>query len=284
MDWTDYRLMLRRQHFVVSGVSAVAGGEVETGLVTGQSSPFAKHRVKDEHALLFLRSLYFGFVAFWWDKLNRGQTWGGLPPWFQMPDPFCVEPGPPVWRGRAFGPRAAREGKGLHQPGWFITWVIGSDWGEIQMNSLWQAHVQTHVWAHAHKLIPGLNRLQGKRTRAGDEDVIKRMACWGGKIKERPATNIKALWAILLFIASRRMGKPKKRIGVSVRENQDNEALQINSEMTVYQYTIVINCWYLKLNCLLLSPSLSHPFLPFIPILTVQKVLDQHCLETKLVA
>lgn len=56
--------MLRRQHFGVSGAHAVAGGALETGLVTGRSSPFAKQHVRDEHAQLTLHRLHFGLSSF----------------------------------------------------------------------------------------------------------------------------------------------------------------------------------------------------------------------------
>lgn len=146
--------VLRGSAFVAS--DAVAG----VHLVPAQSGQFAKRRVKYEHAQLVLHRLHFAFVSFWRDKLNWTADLRSQATWFQMPDPGGVG-------------GVDKEGKGLHPPTWFITWVIGSDWREIQMNSLWQAHMQTHGCAHAHKLIPGLNRLQEKRTRAGGEDVIK---------------------------------------------------------------------------------------------------------------
>lgn len=103
-------------------------------------------------------------------------------------------------------------GKGLHQRCWFITWVIGSDWREIQMNSPWQAHMQTRVWAHAHKLIPGLNRWQGKRTRAGDKDVIKGRPVGEERWGEKPPQTLKHCRQFnFFFISSRRMKEYKKR-------------------------------------------------------------------------
>lgn len=113
------------------------------------------------------------------------------------------------------------EGKGLHQRCWFITWVIGSDWREIQMNSPWQAHMQTRIWAHAHKLIPGLNRWQGKRTRAADKGVIKGWPVQEERWGDKPPDKHQSIVGNLTFISSRRMkeyekeGQKLKQWGVS---------------------------------------------------------------------
>lgn len=68
--------------------------------------------------------------------------------------------------------QGSRNGWGLCKAGWFITWVIGRDWREIQMNYLWQAHSygRAHTHSHTHKLIVGLNRLQEEKEQEQEGD------------------------------------------------------------------------------------------------------------------